>query len=302
MNRMTPTSPDAAADLGSRAVAWRRHRLLIWALAVSVVLHAMLLLLRVVPPPVWEQVLPAQTLELILVNASTTQAPLQAQALAQANLDGGGLAQQGRATTPLVASPHVRAGDDVQEAEQQVQRLLQEQALLLSQVKHQLARIQASEAGDMQDGAQASQEVTKRKAMAHLLAQIERRIQEENARPNKRYISASTRQVVYALYYDLVRTQIEADGTTHFPADQGQRLYGDLTLSFSVHRDGRVLDAEVLISSGQPALDQATLALVRRQRFAPFDADLRRHADQLGVISTFHFMRDASVRAQLLSP
>jgi protein TonB len=35
-----------------------------------------------------------------------------------------------------------------------------------------------------------------------LLAEIEKRINEENARPKKRYISPATREEVYAVYYD----------------------------------------------------------------------------------------------------
>lgn len=299
---MAPPSPDLQIAEGSWRASWRRHRLLIWALAVSVVLHAMLLLLRVVPPEQLQRVLPAQAMELILVNARTQDAPLHAQALAQANLDGGGRADVGRATTPLEASAHVRAGDDLEEAQAQVQRLQQEQELLLSRIKTQLARIDADLAGAQRDGTRAADQRAKRKAMATLLAQIERRIQEENARPRKRFISASARQSDFALYYDQVRAQVEADGTARFPSADGQRLYGDLTVNFTVNHDGRVLDAEVLVTSGQAALDRATLALVRRQRFARFDAALRRQVDQLGVVSTFHFLRDNSVRSELVRP
>lgn len=307
MNRMTPTSPETtpdpgSSDPGSWSASWRHHRLLIWALAVSVVLHAMLLLLRVVPPEQWRRILPPEAMELVLVNARTEDAPLHAQVLAQANLDGGGRADVGRATTPLKASHVVRAGDDVEEAEAQVQRLQQEQQLLLSRIKTQLARIDAGQAGADHDGTRATDQRAKRQAMAKLLAQIERRIQEENARPRKRFISASARKSAYALYYDQVRAQVEADGTARFPSANGQRLYGDLTVNFTVNHDGRVLDAEVVIASGQLTLDRATLALVQRQRFAPFDRALRRHVDQLGVVSTFHFMRDNRVRSELVQP
>ena len=50
-----------------------------------------------------------------------------------------------------------------------------------------------------------------------LLAEIERRINEENARPKKRYISPSTREEVYAIYYDALRRKIEERGTQNFP-------------------------------------------------------------------------------------
>ena len=282
-------------------MGWRRHRLLIWALGISVLLHAALLLVRVVPPEQLQRVLPAQALELILVNASTDEAPVRPTALAQVNLDGGGLADAAEATTPLEASRHWKSGNDLQEAESQNKRMRQEQELLLAQVRAQMARLDAAQAADaQQDGESAKQQLEKRKALAALLARIERTIQEQNSRPRKRFITASAKRATYAMYYDRVRQQVEADGTAHFPVHNDKRLYGDLTVGFTVNHDGRVLDAEVLVSSKQVALDAATLALVRRQRFANFDAALRRDADQLGVISTFHFTRDNQVRSELL--
>src|SRR3989442_6989756 len=46
-----------------------------------------------------------------------------------------------------------------------------------------------------------------------LLAEIEKRINEENARPKKRYISPSTREAVYAIYYDGLRRKVDRKST-----------------------------------------------------------------------------------------
>jgi protein TonB len=53
----------------------------------------------------------------------------------------------------------------------------------------------------------------KRRQLVKLLAEIERRINEENARPKKRYVSPATREAVYAVYYDNLRRKIEDKGT-----------------------------------------------------------------------------------------
>jgi protein TonB len=55
-----------------------------------------------------------------------------------------------------------------------------------------------------------------------LLAEIEKRINEENARPKKRYISPATKEAVYAVYYDALRRKVEDKGTENFPREQGQ--------------------------------------------------------------------------------
>ena len=57
--------------------------------------------------------------------------------------------------------------------------------------------------------AQAQEE--KRRQLAKMLAAIERRVEEENSRPKKRYLSPATLGTTYALYYDELRRKIEAD-------------------------------------------------------------------------------------------
>ena len=280
--------------------SWRDHKVLLWALALSVVLHAILLSLRFVDPVQLQRVLPTQALELILVNARTQEAPLRATALAQFNLDGGGRAEAGRATTPLESSDRARAGDSLRESQAQLQRMQQQQMLLLAKIKHQLTQVDVAELGANHDGSRASDQQAQRKALATLVAQIERRIQEENARPRKRFISAATKEAVFALYYDHMRQQLEREGTRHFPSANGQRLYGELVLGITVNRDGHVLETELMNPSGLARLDQAAIELTRRQRFGAFDKALRRQADQLVVISRYRFLRDDSVQTQVV--
>ena len=45
-------------------------------------------------------------------------------------------------------------------------------------------------------------------------------------------------------------------------------------------------------------LDQQSLQLVRRVRFAPFDATLRRQADALVVVTRFRYLRDNTLQTQ----
>ena len=81
------------------------------ALGLSLAVHAGLLTLRFVDPQAFERVFADTPLEVILVNARSNEAPVKAQAIAQANLAGGGEAEKGRATSPLAASAEVRLGD-----------------------------------------------------------------------------------------------------------------------------------------------------------------------------------------------
>ena len=78
-----------------------------------------------------------------------------------------------------------------------------------------------------------------RRQMLKLLAEIEKRINEDNAQPRKRYVSPATREVAYALYYDKLRRRIEERGTRNFPEAHGRKLYGELTMNITVDEIGR---------------------------------------------------------------
>ena len=129
-----------------------------------------------------------------------------------------------------------------------------------------------------------------------MLAEIERRINEENARPKKRYISPSTREEVYAIYYDGLRRKIEDKGTHNFPEVAGRKLYGELTMVVTVNFDGKVLDTEVVETSGTLALDRR--APDHRARGRAVRAVQRRDApqgrpDRRRVALQVHPRRDA---------
>ena len=140
----------------------------------------------------------------------------------------------------------------------------------------------------------------KRRRLVELLAEIEKRINEENARPKKRYISPATREEVYALYYDALRRKIEERGTRDFPEYQGRKLYGELTMNVTVDASGRVVDAEIVKPSKSRLLDQRALAIVRAASpFGAFTAAMRANADQLVVTSRFRFTREDGLETTL---
>lgn len=261
------------------------------ALGVSLAVHAALFTVRFVAPQAFNRVFQDTPLEVILVNAKSGEAPEKAQALAQAALAGGGEAAAGRATSPLPYSALTAAGDDVEDAQQQAEQLLEEQNRLLAQVRRQLAM--------MEGRAQAE----KRRQLVRLLAEIEKRVNEENARPRKRYISPATREAAYALYYDRLRRKVEDKGTRNFPEAGGKKLYGDLVMILTVNFDGSVLSTEIVQGSGNRLLDQRAEAIARAAGpFGPFNAEMRAKTDQLAVVARFRFTREQVLETQLREP
>ena len=271
------------------------------ALAVSVVLHAGLLTIRFVDPQSLERVLADTPLEVILVNARSNEAPVKAQAIAQANLAGGGEAEQGRATSPLAASAEVRLGDAAEDARQRLDHMMRDQMQLLAQLRRAAALLPPEGAADQGTPEQRA-ERERRRQMIKQLAEIEKRINDENARPRKRYVSPATNEAVFAVYYDAMRRRIEDRGTRDFPEVQGRKLYGELTMNVTVDAAGTVVETEVVRPSQSRLLDQRAMAIVRSAApFGAFTSAMRREADQIVVTSRFRFTREDGFEAQNLS-
>jgi protein TonB len=269
------------------------------SLGVSIAVHAALLTVRFVEPEAFDRVFQDTPLEVILVNAKSSEKPEKARAIAQTSLAGGGDAERGRATSPLPPSAFTDMGDSPeQESARKLQNLRAQQNLLLAQVKNMLAALPPPDPQQTARTAEQIEREEKRRQLIKLLAEIERRINVQNARPKKRYISPAAREEVYAVYYDALRHAIEDRGTEHFPQVGGKKLYGELTMIVTVNHDGRVLTTEVVESSGNRVLDKRAAAIARSAGpFGNFTAAMRRQADQIVVVSRFKFTRDETLEA-----
>lgn len=279
----------------------RRFSTLQIALTASIAVHAAVLSVRFVNPEAFNRVFADTPLEVILVNARTDEKPDDAKAIAQATLSGGGEAETGRATSPLPPAQRNDQGEALElVSASRVQSLQETQNLLLAQIRDQLATMAPPDPQRMADKTELAEREEKRRQLTKLLAEIERRINSENARPKKRYVSPSTREGVHAVYYDSLRRAIEDRGTENFPTANGQKLYGELTMIVTVNFDGRVLGTEVVESSGNPVLDRRAAAIARTAGpFGAFSAAMRREMDQILVVSRFKFTREETLQARV---
>jgi protein TonB len=268
------------------------------ALAFSLGVHGILLSLRFAAPEAFNRIFQDTPLEVVLVNTRSNEKPAKAMALAQANLAGGGNVETGRATSPLPPARHSETGESAEAQSSQITQLQEQQQQLLALIRRQLALLPPPdprrEKTDVAERAQAE----KRRQLVDLLAEIEKRVNDENARPRKRYVSPATREVAYALYYDSLRRRIEERGTRDFPVYRGRKLYGELTMNIHVDFKGRVIETEVVASSGNPTLDRRAVAIVHAASpFGSFSAEMRRGAEVLVITSRFRFTRDESLEA-----
>jgi periplasmic protein TonB len=270
------------------------------ALGVSLAVHGALLGVRFVDPEGFNRMFEDSPLEVILVNSRSGDAPEKAQAIAQASLAGGGDATTGRATSPLPPSMLTEFGDAAEDTRKQIEQLQETQRQLLTTIRRELALLPATDPLRDQGTPQERDQEDRRRQLVEMLAEIEKRINEENARPKKRYISPATREEVYALYYDKLRRKIEDRGTRNFPENQGRKLYGELTMIITVDAEGRVLDTEVVRGSGNKVLDRRAVAIVHAAGpYGRFSTAMKRQADQLAIPSRFRFTREEGLETTL---
>lgn len=277
------------------------NRLPLIAISASLLLHGALLALRFSPPDIPKTRPLASTLEIVLVNARHDKAPRKADALAQANLEGGGQADAGRAKSPLPNMQQSMDGNHLETQRRRIAELEQQQNRLLTQLST-LSRDKVRAAD--KDFRQRSErppvaEMVDSIALARREAEIARNVADYNKRPLKTQLTPNTREVAYALYYTALQRQIEKTGTRYFPQQDGKKIYGELIVYIPVYQDGSLYDKEggprVERSSGNPMLDRAALAIV--QRAAPFGhfpksttADGKTHVWE--IITRFKFTRD----------
>ncbi|HRI17553.1 MAG TPA: TonB family protein [Burkholderiaceae bacterium] len=270
------------------------------ALLASLAVHGALLTVRFVNPEGFNRVFQDTALEVVLVNAKAGEAPTKAQAIAQVNLTGGGEAERGRATSPLPPAMTVEAGNASEDARKQIEQLQETQQQLLAHLRRELAALSQPEPRRDAGAPDARAQEERRRQLVRMLAEIERRVNEENARPKKRYISPATREELYAMYYDSLRRRIEERGTRNFPEHQGHKLYGELTMNITIDAEGRVVETDIVRASKSAVLDRRAIAIVHAAApFGPFTPAMRQKADQLVITSRFRFTREEGLETTL---
>lgn len=273
-----------------------------FAFAASIALHALVLSVHFKFPDAIRRA-KDNTLEVVLVNAKSARKPVQAQARAQANLDGGGNTDENRrARTPLPASAQVQTGDSLIEAQRRVQELEAQQQKLLTQSRSKKAiQVEArpSEPQPEQATARGLELAQSALAIARMEAQIERQIDEYNKRPRKKNIGARTEEFRFAQYVEDWRQKVERIGNLNYPEAAKGRTYGSLLLSVIINADGSVRSVQIDRSSGHKVLDQAAQRVVQLAApYAAFPADIRRDFELIEITRTWVFTRADQLRAE----
>lgn len=268
----------------------------------SVAVHLALLTVRFVDPESFNKMFKDAGLEVILVNAKGSEpADSHAKAIAQHSLAGGGDAQAGRASSPLQADTLDNTGDATEDLHQRLEQMQTKQTVLLAQLRESMARMVPQPSPSPNAAGPSASLDEKSRQRLKQLAEIEKRVIEENERPKKRFVSPSTVGKVHAIYYHSFKRKVEDLGTRNFPNANGQKLYGDLTMSVSIGQTGQVLETQVLSSTGNPRLDKMAQAIVfSGAPYGEFTPAMSKKFQILVIVSRFSFTHDDSLKTTVI--
>jgi len=269
-----------------------RQNALRWGVALSLLTHAVVLAWE--PPIKTPPASRPPSLDVVLVNTFSDQAPMVAQLVAQQNLEGGGQTDDRRiASNPM---PRVGIEDEdisLQELTEQRQQLEAQQDQLLRQLRSVwVTRLAQTPGQSEQDAPQAGadevdqQSLEQNARIAATLDQIER----YNQRPRKYYEAPSAIASPFAGYVDAWRVRIEDTGSKHYPSGGDQPPRGDLQATVTIAANGALLDITIDRPSADARLNQALRRILElAQPFPPFPDHLAKEIDQLVITRTWRF-------------
>lgn len=272
------------------------------AIGISLAVHGLLMTLHFSFPDA-SKAMRDKALDIILVNARSERKSSEAQALAQANLDGGGNTDENRRIkTPLPPKPQEKKGSEIERMQRRVQEIQVAQQKMLTEAKTARAVAAARNATEQPtpvtslSGLDLAESA---RAMARLEGEINKNIEDYNKRPRTRFIGARTKEYRFAQYIESWRQKVERIGTLNYPEEARGKLYGSLVLTASINHDGSLNRVDINRSSGYKVLDEAAKRIVRMAApYADFPPDIRRDTDILEITRTWYFTQGDQVSSK----
>jgi protein TonB len=241
-------------------------------------------------------VLPA--LDVILVQAATSETPEKADFLANAAQVGGGTSDEAKRPTQQFSSPIPKPDEGV--APMPVRASAPDPAPatvaptpVLTQESSELRVSPVTPKDEAQARALPKDDVLVERSMqmARLASELDRQAQAYAKRPKRKFISANTREYAYANYMASWVARVERVGNLNYP-DEARRknLNGNLVLTVAIRKDGTLERIDIIRSSGHQVLDDAAQRIVELS--APFNTIpvVNEEIDILHITRTWQFV------------
>lgn len=301
-NKAAPVKPGQARRAKPKSAHWHRRWLVAHAFGLgvgfSILAHAVLLATGFIAPLTGLKKQRDHGLEVVLVNAKHAQAPAKAQALAQANLDGGGTVEgQHMPSSPLPPELDKHEGDSLVETKRRVQELEAQQRELLAASKNAQTSVERKKKTDeTPEEAEPSPpgiDLNRATAIARQEAVVDKLLKEYASRPRKAFVGPRTQYASHAQYLMSWSTKVARVGELNFPRNTIGSLYGSVQVHVEIRADGSVVKAEVVRPDANPKINDAALRIIHiAAPFAPFPPEIRKDYDILEFVRTLTFTRE----------
>jgi protein TonB len=241
---------------------------------------------------------PPRSLDVTLVQSKSSEAPKEADYLAQANQIGGGNVEEKVRPTSPPPSPKPRdeqRGEEVQNQQFQIpQQQLQQQQQRLLTTQQSINKLDVKESQREQIDKQLpspAQMLMRSRQIDQAFAEL-REIREISAqKPRERYVTANTREYTFASYENSWRQKVERVGNLNYPEEARlKNVSGTLLLDVAIKPDGSLAGVKVIRSSGSQILDDGAIYIVKLAApFAPFSPEIRQQVDILHITRSWQF-------------
>lgn len=245
---------------------------------------------------------PLPSLDVILVQKQSPEAPDEADFLAQADQQGGGTLEEAvRPAAPLTGpalKPETGIAPHPSEAAAPDPSPKQPTDVLTTKESDQEThQEEPREEQPQRELPRAEKLMRQATEVARLEAELSRDIEAYAKRAKHKYISASTREYLYASYMQAWVDKVERIGNLNYPDEARRRgLSGELVLDVAINHDGSVASVRVLEPSPSPVLDEAAERIVRLAApFTPLPPAIREKVDVLHITRTWQFTRGSGL-------
>ena len=268
-----------------------------FTLFVALAVHALLILGITFSADQNDKVAP--TLNITLATHKAQAAPEKADYLAQFNQEASGTRDKAEQLTTqqqaeiadtqirdINPQPQLKAATPVRRQTQVVSTEARAERQTAEAVNPEEQQQVEKREGERENQTQMSAEI------ASLRAKLDRQRQQYAKKPRIRRITSMATKASYdAEYLHKWSNKVEFVGNRNYPEEAlANKLFGDLRLAAVILPNGTIEKVEILQSSGHQVLDNAAMQIVHlASPFAPFPPEIRREADQLEIIRTWHF-------------
>jgi protein TonB len=277
------------------------------AILISVICHAAVLFGINFKSPLPKDSKAGNPLEVVLVNSKSASKPGKADAMAQANLDGGGNSRSDRRTkAPFPLALKNNQAVEADAARQETEQLEQEAQRLVTETNSDELMYPAEPPLVQSEGSRNTIDtmglVQRSLEIARLEAQTPVNYEAYQHRLKRKFIGAHTQEFRFARYAEDWRLKVERIGNLNYPeAARREGLYGKLQLTVGIKSDGSLESIKINRSSGRKILDEAAIRIVNlagQNGFAPFPPDISRDTDILHITRTWVFTRSDELASE----